>query len=60
MLGPDDSLNEKSTHGIYSNSAVVRSFLTAALQAGLQVVRDEEWTQEDFIDTLAGIDPRAR
>lgn len=26
----------------------------------LQVVRDEEWTPEDIIDTLAGIAPRAK
>ena len=30
---PDDSLKDDSTHGIYTDKAVVRSFLTAALQA---------------------------
>ena len=32
-VAPDDSLKNASTHGIYSDNAVVRSFLTAALQA---------------------------
>jgi hypothetical protein len=33
LASPDDSLKNASTHGIYSDNAVVRSFLTAALQA---------------------------
>jgi hypothetical protein len=32
-VAPDDSLKIDSTHGIYSDTAVVQSFLTAALQA---------------------------
>lgn len=32
-LTPDGSLKNESKHGIYSDKAIVRSFLTAALQA---------------------------
>lgn len=55
--------NATSSHRRHNDPTGVRTrdkIILECQKRGLQVVRGEEWTPEDIIDTLAGIGPRAK
>jgi len=57
------SLSVTSGHRRHDDPTGVRTrdkIILECQKRGLQVVRGEEWTPEDILDTLAGIGPRAK
>ena len=57
------SLNATAGQGHHDDPTGARTrdkIILESQKRSLQVVRDEEWTPNDIIDTLAGIGPRAR
>lgn len=57
------SQNVNTDQGRHNDPTGVRTrekIILECQKLSLQVVRDEEWTPEDIIDTLAGISPRSK
>ncbi len=56
------SVNINAGQGHHSDPTGVQTrekIILECQKRGLQVLRDEEWTPEDIMDTLAGISPRS-
>jgi hypothetical protein len=57
------SVNINTDQGRHSDPTGVQTrekIILECQKRSLQVVRDEEWTPEDIVDTLAGISPRSK
>ena len=57
------SVNINTDQGHHNDPTGVQTrdkIILECQKRNLQVVRDEEWTPEDIMDTLAGISPRSR
>jgi|SRR5665213_3088210 len=62
-VGSGVSINASTGQGDHNDPTGVRTrdkIILECQKRSLQVVRDEEWTPEDIIDTLAGISPNSK